>query len=198
MLTFRVQCRELSAHYVVVWQIRLVYKSWCCLPYRLVRIHSLIRGGNIIDWPVILWFDSITELLFNQIGAHFSERKYCQPHRWPFFSCQVKHLTLVSLCFPLVSWSFATDYVVCRLLRDSLVCLRCLRCLTRCVVTLTEEAYSRLGFAMHRPLLGKYERWMLVSSWLHLRFVIPVISPRDITFSNGSNRSWYFSSVARK
>ena len=100
MLRFRVQCPALSAHYVVVWQIRLVYKSWRCLTYKLVRKHSWIRGGNIIDWPAILWFDSITELLFKQIGAHFSERKYCQPHRWPFFSCQVKHLTLMSLCFP--------------------------------------------------------------------------------------------------
>ena len=34
-------------------------------------------GGNIIDDPVLAKF---TELLFNQVGAHFLERKNGRPH----------------------------------------------------------------------------------------------------------------------
>ena len=37
--------------------------------------------GNVIDELVLAKFNSITELLLNQGGVYFSEKKYGHPHR---------------------------------------------------------------------------------------------------------------------
>ena len=86
--------------------------------------HTLVdtwREYRRLASHIVVWQRYRTPV--QSIGAHFSERKLCQPHRWPFFSCRVKHQLNLWWCPYLgvfeFSWSFATDYVVCRLLRDS-------------------------------------------------------------------------------
>ena len=79
--------------------------------------------GNIIDLPVILQFDSITELLFNQVVAHFSDRKYCQPFSAAKSSTRLifgSALTLIPYALSLSSPGLSKVTTFCAdLLRDS-------------------------------------------------------------------------------
>ena len=57
----------------------LVLAESTCMSNQPCALLDPLFSCNIIHWPVMLQFDSSTELLFNQVGAQFSERKYCQP-----------------------------------------------------------------------------------------------------------------------
>ena len=81
---------------------------------------SLHTEGNIIDLPVILYFESITELLFNQVVAHFSDRKYFSAAKSSTLLIFGGALTLILYVLSLSSPGLSKVTTFCAdLLRDS-------------------------------------------------------------------------------
>ena len=56
---------------------------------RLSRIRMWTRGGNIIDWSVILKLESITKLSFSRVEAKFHGEEVLSATLMTLFSCQV-------------------------------------------------------------------------------------------------------------
>ena len=143
MLMFRVQCRELSAHYVVVWQVHLVYLQIMALsnvqpcPHTRGYVEGISSTGQPLCSLTALQNSCLIKL--EPIYRRGSTVSHTDD---PFAAARSSTclifggtLTLVSLSFPGLSQCRLTKRLVWWL-----VCLRCLRCLTKCLVTLNDEA----------------------------------------------------------
>lgn len=84
-------------------------------------------GGNIIDQPDLAQFDTFTKRPFNHVGAHFSEKTYCQPTDDPFTAAKSSTrlifgfpLTLILSALTLTSFALLQPTTTCAVLtRDS-------------------------------------------------------------------------------